>query len=234
MDKLKLVLLPGMDGTGILFRPLIEALPPGIEAWVVRYPGDRPQSYEELLPLVLSSLPESGDYILLGESFSGPLALRAACVRPKGLRGVVLSASFIRNPMRYVPSWLRFLARGFLFSVWPVSVRVRGLTGKGGGNGIRKLCFEAAGEVTDSVLAFRAREILKVNSEKELRACPVPILYLKGEYDIVVREHNCDAIASIRPDMRIATFKTSHLLLQEAPSEAAGEIEMFADSITSR
>jgi propionyl-CoA carboxylase beta chain len=35
-----LVLLPGLDGTGILFRPLIEALPPEIRTLTCTYPGD--------------------------------------------------------------------------------------------------------------------------------------------------------------------------------------------------
>ena len=34
-----LVLLPGMDGTGDLFAPLLSALPPALRTIVVRYPA---------------------------------------------------------------------------------------------------------------------------------------------------------------------------------------------------
>lgn len=43
-----LVLLPGMDGTGQLFSPLVSALGPDVETIIVRYPCDIPLSYEEL------------------------------------------------------------------------------------------------------------------------------------------------------------------------------------------
>ena len=55
----------------------------------LRYP---PNSYQDLLPYVLELLSTQGDYVLLGWSFSGPLALMAACTRPSGLRAVVLCA----------------------------------------------------------------------------------------------------------------------------------------------
>jgi hypothetical protein len=52
-----LVLLPGLDGTGLLFQPLVEALSKDIEPIVVSYPDDIPLGYGELLPLVDGALP---------------------------------------------------------------------------------------------------------------------------------------------------------------------------------
>ncbi len=45
---MNLVLLPGLDGTGELFRPFIEILPKDINALVISYPGNIKLSYEEL------------------------------------------------------------------------------------------------------------------------------------------------------------------------------------------
>ena len=42
---MKVVLLPGLDGTGILFKPFIEALPKNIETLVVSYPRTKKQKY---------------------------------------------------------------------------------------------------------------------------------------------------------------------------------------------
>ena len=64
-----LVLLPGLDGTGLLFQPLIDCLPEDIQPVVVAYPKELQLGYAELLPLVLDSLPP-GPFVLLGESFS--------------------------------------------------------------------------------------------------------------------------------------------------------------------
>src|SRR5271155_2151701 len=89
-----LILLPGLDGTGLLFQPLVAALPAAIQPRIVRYPGHRHLTYHELLPLVMDALPQSGPFILLGESFGGPLATMVAAERPPGLVGLILCASF--------------------------------------------------------------------------------------------------------------------------------------------
>ena len=94
----KLILMPGIEGTGDLFAPLVRALDNSLDTTVLRYPTDEPLGYSELLPRVRAALPASGPFVLLGESFSGPLAIMLAAEAPAGLRGVILSASFATNP----------------------------------------------------------------------------------------------------------------------------------------
>lgn len=88
-----LVLLPGLDGTGILFEPVLRELPPEIVPHVVPLPNRFPMDYDALASFVASRLPGTGRYILLGESFSGPLSLMIAAARPAGLQGVILCAA---------------------------------------------------------------------------------------------------------------------------------------------
>jgi len=40
-----LVLLPGLDGTGVLFSPLLSFLPPALSRQVVAYPFDTRSAY---------------------------------------------------------------------------------------------------------------------------------------------------------------------------------------------
>ena len=71
---MKIVLLPGLDGTGELFKPFIDSLPPGIEPILVSYPPKEKLGYGELSDYVMSRLPKDEEYLLVGESFSGPIA----------------------------------------------------------------------------------------------------------------------------------------------------------------
>lgn len=123
MTDLTLVLLPGLDGSGVLFRPLIGHLSSQFRPIVVAYPPDQAIGYDELLPLVLQALPTSAPFAILGESFSGPLALMAAAHSPKGLQAVILCASFVRNPLRVNVPLLRHLVRGSFFRLVPDFVR---------------------------------------------------------------------------------------------------------------
>src|SRR5688572_28354175 len=104
-----LVLLPRMDGTGELFAPFVAALGPDQSVVVVRYPTDRTHCYAELEPIARAALPIDQPFVLLGESFSGPVAISIAAAPPHQLKGLVLCCTFARNPYPWF-SPLRALA----------------------------------------------------------------------------------------------------------------------------
>jgi pimeloyl-[acyl-carrier protein] methyl ester esterase len=96
----KLVLLPGMDGTGDLFEDFVAALPIPLETETVRYPAGECLSYGELEPLVRAAIPVSEPFLLVAESFSTPLAIWCAASCPPNLKGLVLCAGFATCPVR--------------------------------------------------------------------------------------------------------------------------------------
>ncbi|WP_222432862.1 alpha/beta fold hydrolase [Caenimonas sedimenti] len=95
-----LVLLPGMDGTGELFAPFIAAY--GGATQVVRYPPTAVLNYAGLEEVARSALPRGEPFVLLGESFSGPIAISLAASRPPNLLGVILCCTFARNPRPFL------------------------------------------------------------------------------------------------------------------------------------
>ena len=86
------VLLPGLDGTGDLFQPLVDTAPPDVRPLVVKLP--HLGSYADLLDAIRDQLPD-GRFIILGESFSGPLALQIARELPERVTAVILCNSFV-------------------------------------------------------------------------------------------------------------------------------------------
>ena len=88
------MLLPGLDGTGKLFANFLAVLPPTIEARVIDYPTDEPLTYEQLELRVRAALPSDRPFVLLGESFGGPIAIRIAASPPPGLAGLILCGTF--------------------------------------------------------------------------------------------------------------------------------------------
>src|SRR5208283_4431405 len=103
------------DGTGTLFAPLLRALPPGIEPAVVAYPADRNCSADELVGIVLACLPENEAFVLIAESLSGPIALKAAAGHQRPPVAVVLCASFVQCPLpRILIATLRFCGSRFM------------------------------------------------------------------------------------------------------------------------
>lgn len=81
----KLIILPGLHGTGTLHAEFLSALSGTFErSQVLAYPSDETLGYAELETLVRAELPGSEPFVLLGESFSGPIALAIAAKPPAG------------------------------------------------------------------------------------------------------------------------------------------------------
>lgn len=94
---MRLVMMPGMDGTGDLFARFEHALGGRMATRIVRYPAIESR-YEVLRACAREALPKGEDFVLLGESFSGPLAIELAAEKPRGLRGLILVCSYARTP----------------------------------------------------------------------------------------------------------------------------------------
>ena len=222
-------MLPGLDGTGELLQPLINCIPEGITPIVISYPRDRKCGYGDLKTIVMDALPRETDFFILGESFSGPLAIMAAGDRPEGLKGLILCATFIKNPFRLIPSWMSIISVSPIYRLWPLLIRIRAMYGGDKFNGLAGMAIKAIKTVKPDVIAGRVKSILKVNVEKELRSCDVPILYIMGAEDRLIKKHNFEKIKKIRHNVLLKKIKTRHFILQIEPLKAAKELVEFMD-----
>lgn len=231
---LKLLLLPGMDGTGLMFEPLLKALPDWLQPTVVAYPTQEPLDYEGLFPLVRSACPPTGEFVVLAESFSGPLAVMLAASDPPGLRGVILCASFIQCPLWAPFRWIAAAARPVYFRLTPTWAARWALLGRHGTDDrLNRLFATATSTVGPAAMAARARAVAGVDVTAELRLCQVPLLYLIAKYDRVVGPSCLSAIQREKPDTQVVELAGPHLLLQALPVEAAHEVGQFITKIKS-
>lgn len=220
-----LVLLPGMDGTGTLFRRLLAEIPAGMPTCVVTYPSEESLSYGQLLARVGQQLAGEGAMVLVAESFSGPLALRYAAAEPARVRAVVACASFVRPP---APRWLRHLARPLLFRVPPPDWAVRRfMVGAEAPDELVRAVKAAVRRVKPAVLARRVRDVLAVDCADDLRRCAAPVLWLVPTADALLRSTDVGALQTINRRITVSTLDGPHLLLQARPGVAWRAIEGF-------
>lgn len=226
-----LVLLPGMDGTGLLFAPFVRVLPEWVRPVIVSYPENRPLDYAGHLEYVLAALPESEPYVILGESFSGPLALMAAAHNPGELRGIILSATFIDWPLA-LPAWIARLAVSCgVFRLKSTQLFFRIVLGKNASAELKSLFPKMLARLTPAVLAARARAVMTVDCHEELRSCPVPVLALISDRDRIVSRRCGELMRQVRPDIEITHFDAPHLILQLATAEALERICRFITAV---
>ncbi len=228
MSKHHLVLLPGLDGTGRLFAPLLKHLPPEFTATVVSYPHNKILSYEQLKPYVYEAFPSQEPFVLVAESFSGPLAIEVAATPPENLRAVVLCASFINNPVPSALQWIQNLNYPFWFrfklphafvryaaAMWDCEAAV-----------IDSLLANTS-LVSPEVLSHRLAQVMRVDMRTQLQRCSLPLLYLRATRDMFVLRRNWEMIAQIKPDASYAEIDASHFVLQHKPTEALTAIQAF-------
>jgi pimeloyl-ACP methyl ester carboxylesterase len=224
----RLVLLPGMDGTGDLFADFVSALPDGFETGIVRYPTEVFLSYSELMPLVQSFAPASEPFVLVAESFSTPLAIQFAATNPPNLKGLVLCAGFASSPTR---GWMRFigsLLAPLLFRMGlPDFAAKHWLVGPDASPGLLSAVKSAISSVQPEVLSARFSAVLDCDARGDLSRVAVPILCLQAQKDRLVPAFSLDEIRRIKPLVTVREISGPHLLFQRRSEEAAEVLVEF-------
>ena len=224
-SAVKLVLLPGLDATGDLFAPFLPHLRAAHE--VISYPVGQALDYENLLGYVRERLPRE-DFVVVGESFSGPLAIQLGAAGLPQLRGVVLVATFHRKPVSPLLALLRPLTHPFFFQFGMPAVLVRLLlAGWDAPLELVEIFQRSLSKVQPKVVAARVRAVLDVDVTSDLAHLKVPTLYLAARRDGLVRRALREEMQRVLPKIEITDFETAHLILQRAPEEAARVIEEF-------
>jgi len=219
-----------MDGSGLLFSDFISSLPSDTKTVVVAYPPDRALGYSELEAIVRANLPPNSPYFLVGESFSGPIAIALAASRPNGLCGLILVCSFARSPIT-IPSWLRPLIS--ILPVWLMPTRIAAavLLGKSATSEIRDRLSSAIARVKPGVWRSRVQAVLSVDVTRHLSEISVPALYLRGEHDRVVPQSASELIARYLPRLKVIELDGPHFMLQAKPIDSAAQVIAFAREV---
>ena len=230
MAIMTLVLLPGMDGTGALFEPFLAALGSRCNVKVVRYPTAEPMAYAELEAVAQAALPVEGPFVILGESFSGPIAISIAAACPSQLKGLILCCSFVRNPRPFFSGFKYFV--GVLpVAIVPKAVLNYFLLGPFSTDALRLMLARAIAQVAPSVMRTRLRAVLTVNVSGKLSGLTVPVLYLRAAQDRVVPRAAAELVSKLNPRVRVVHLEAPHCLLQVAPVEAAQAIGAFVEAV---
>lgn len=223
----EIVLLPGLDGTGDLFARLERQLEGHARATVVRYPADPKMSYRDYKDFALSKIGRRR-VVLLGESFSGPVSVMIAAERPDLVRGLILSATFLRNPHF---GWLMRRASNVNPGFTPNILRRRILMGRFADDALDKQVYDIVETMPPGIRARRLVEVSRIDVREEFAKITCPVLALHGDADCVVfKGPMARAIASKR-NAAMRVLAGAHLLLQTRAEAATREILKFVTSL---
>ncbi len=226
-----LVLLPGLDGTDVFYRPLVAALDPSIATLTLTYP-DVTARYEDLLAYVRQSIAHLPECYVLASSFSGPLAVMLAMAEPGRVRGVILAATFARFP--------RPELRPFRFAVaWPLVWLLRTMRripiwfSRERADPWRRAKAETWSRVSARTLTRRVRMLFEVDVRTSLRDCTQPVLCLAFRDDDVVPEWNAQELVDRLRAATLVTLPGNHLAIWSEAHAVAREVAAFLEGPSS-
>ena len=224
---MRLILLPGMDGTGQLFSPLRHALAEcghEIQARVIPYP-QACLSYAELTDYVQAQLPAQEAFIVLAESFSGPVAYQLARRAIPNMRAMILVASFLRNPNPDLLWLSRILPLSVLLRFSPPDQIIKKwmLGDKASDEQLREF-KSVLKSVPNKVIIFRLAQIARLSLNLQtinLETISLPVYYLQAVNDRLVDKNNIHDVQRVSPDLKSIEMDGPHFILQTKPRECA-------------
>lgn len=214
---MKIVLLPGLDGTGILFQPFVEALPDDVEVLVISYPSNLKLNYDELVNYVMGQLP-ADNFILVGESFSGPIAYQVALRIPKNVKSVIFVATFLDNPRPSLLNLSRLFPPGLIPAIPNFIIKLF-LLGSNINRQIISLFRQSIKQVSPDVLSFRLQEITKLPNKHH--SSKIRALYIQATNDKLVPKNCVNAFKKSFNNISIFEVKGPHFILQANPKACA-------------
>lgn len=215
-----LVLMPGLDGTGLLFSRFVSELPREIRTRIIVYPDGIGMSIEEHAAVARGLIPKE-KVILLAESFSGLVAMNLLRSGDVAVEKVIFVASFAQSPSSFLKLFsglFPLLSKAIKF-IPKIAWRIFCLERTSSDAEIDQL-KSAIAQVTPATIAARLKLVASVNATAGEPLC-VPAYYIEATRDRLVPKTAGNILMSQFKQCILLPVAGPHFLLQAAPEECA-------------
>ncbi len=215
--------MPGFEGGGKLFAPLIPWLEPHFRLTLVKYPDLK--SFQDYIDCAQDQLPAEPGYSLLAESFSGPIAIALLARRPGQIGPSVLSSTFARSPLATLTKMANHVPQQ-IFSIGALSeycLDAQAVYDEDQSE-TQPLPLNITEQIDGVVLRHRIAVMSRIDVSAMLPQIEAPVLLLHGQRDRVVSELEARMIEQNLPDVRRIDLDAPHLMLQIRPQQCAEHI----------
>lgn len=215
---MKLILLPGMDGTGILFTPLIHQLD-GLDIKVIPLPNDGPQDYSTLSAHVVSVIGDE-ECIIIAESFSGGIVESLLRSGEANIKHVILFASFLSCPSFFLLKIAIYLPLKELFNIpliTPFFMRLFCLGHSAPADNIN-LLQRAISLVPASTLKARMKQASAYKASSLV--FQTPATYIHPKHDWLVSDRSLEFMIRFNK-IEVIELDGPHFIIQSQPEKCA-------------
>lgn len=209
---MKIILLPGVDGTGILFEPFVKAFKPDVPVEVIPLTKDSDQSILNQVSIIEDTIDDE-EVVLIVESYSGLLAYELAKRSKIRIKQIFFFGCFLQPPS-FIGKIGRFLPARLL-NIIPDKLLSRILFDRWSSPELIALFRKAIESVHFPNLTKRLRTI--ATYQKPTQPIDVPCVYVQGTLDNLVSAYNLKAFEELCSNLQIEVVEATHMLLQTQP-----------------
>ncbi|MGE3800226.1 MAG: alpha/beta hydrolase [Candidatus Kapaibacterium sp.] len=230
-----LILLPGLDGSVELYEHFCERMRGELEGIVIGYPANYYLDLESLVEYAEARIPGTRPIILMGVSFSGPVAARLLKRRKRNYVAAIFCTTFLTSPHPVLTRLASILPTNiFSYSLKITSiVRLFFYEKKSPLNLIQQF-QEANAKLSPHVMGQRIVSLTQVDERSSLRGVEIPCCYLQAENDRIVPAGalkafylSAESDSTSRYSLCLLTIAAPHALLQCKPEESWDAIKGF-------
>ncbi len=225
----KLILLPGLNGTGQLFSPLVRQLETHIDCEIIEYPEDRKfSSYLEMAEFVISKLPADGPIILLAESFSGPVGYQIGLQKIPQLKHLIFVATFLKSPAPLLKYILALLPLSLLKPRFIPDIATKHFClGRQASDGEIREFWAVVSAMNPEIMRSRLKLAMSIRQPE--RTLDIPCTYIQASNDWLISKSHIDEFLRQCKNLEITALRGPHFILQAQPEKCADIVRELID-----
>lgn len=219
---MKIILLPGVDGSGILFEPFVKIFEPEVPVEVMPLTNDSDQSILNQVSIIEDAIGDE-EVILIVESYSGLLAYELAKRNKIRIKQIFFFGCFLQPPS-LIGKIGRFLPVRLL-NIIPNKVLAHILFNRWSSPELTTLFRKAIESVDFTNLKKRIKAI--ATYQKPSQVIDVPCVYVQATMDNLVSAYNVKAFEDLCSDLQVEVVEATHMLLQTQPEAMSQLIHKY-------
>lgn len=181
----EIILLPGLDGDGFYFGPLVSKLQKHCSCRIISYPPHL-LTYDELCLYIASKLENVPNCIIVAESFGGPLGVKLAHALKERAKALILCATYCRSPF---PAFvLKRLAQIYPYLIHSkiAEPALNFFLFNGEAPEKTRQVLAILRSQPDNIITQRMREIAPFDMRSDVKALTIPCMIIHAKEDRLV------------------------------------------------
>lgn len=212
--KADVVLLPGLHGSCALFSSFVALAPSWARCRPLALPTVGGQSFNEIAEALLAELRPLEGFVLLGESFSGPVAARLAARLGQKVALLVLCNPLVKVDFRLPAGLAASMLASKAMPVWCAALALAG-----GDRALGRAALDEVRLLPRKTLTDRLSGVFSATADGLFGHLVAPLLTILGNRDRLVSLARARDVCSKIPFSTLVELDAPHLVIQTKPAE---------------